>query len=144
MSHNCQKFATDLSAKLATRSRHVCMFFGAGVAKVCGLPDVVGLQKKVLADLEEPHKALFAKQLNKRNLEQALSRIRRIAALLKDSDVTGTVKTDDAKGTKPTVETKETIDGLTATAADKLDEFVCQAIVKELDLSTADLKPMLD
>jgi hypothetical protein len=86
------------------------MLFGAGVVKACGLPDVDGLQKKVVADLEEPHKALFAKQLSKRNLEQALSRIRRIAALLKDSDVTATAETNDAKGTKPTLETKETID----------------------------------
>jgi hypothetical protein len=73
---------------------------------------------------------LFAKQLNRRNLEQALSRIRRIAALLKDSDaVAGT---------------EDSIEGLTAAVADKLDELVCQAIVKELDTSGADLKPMLD
>jgi len=69
MSHNPQKFAASLGAKLATRSRHVCAFLGAGVAKACGLPDVADLQSKVLAELPEPHKSLFAKQLTNRNLE---------------------------------------------------------------------------
>ena len=130
MSHNNRNFVTNLGAKLATRSRHVCVFFGAGAAKACGLPDVEALQKGVLARLEEPHRILLAKQLNRRNLEQALSRIRRIAALLKDSE--------------PISGTEDSIEGLTAEVADKLDELVCQAIVKELDISSADLRPMLD
>src|SRR4051794_11797138 len=85
MPHNPQQFAAHLSAKLATRSRHVCTFVGAGVAKACGLPDVARLQEKVLSNLEEPYKSFFETQLTNRNLEQALSRVRRIAALLKGS-----------------------------------------------------------
>lgn len=123
MAHNPSKFAIGLSAKLAARSRHVCTFFGAGTSKACGLPDVAQLQAKVLADLNADEKTLFATQLNGRNLEQALSRLRRIAALL-----TGTTL----------------LEGLTATTAATLDKNVCQAIVKELDLSSADLKPVKD
>lgn len=112
-----------VSAKLATRSRHVCTFFGAGTSKACGLPDVAQLQKKVLEQLKAEERALFANQLSGRNLEQALSRLRRISALL----------TGDAE-----------LEGLTAKTAAALDKSVCQAIVKELDLSGADLKPARD
>jgi hypothetical protein len=101
----------------------VCTFFGAGTSKACGLPDVGQLQARVLADLNPTENALFAIQLNGRNLEQALSRLRRIAALL-----TGTSE----------------LEGLTAATAVNLDKNVCQAIVKELDLSSADLKSVKD
>jgi hypothetical protein len=123
MAHNPSKFAMGVSAKLAARSRHVCTFFGAGTSKACGLPDVAQLQAKVLADLNATEKALFVTQLTGRNLEQALSRLRRIAALL-----TGTA----------------TLEGLTAATATALDKSVCQAIVKELDLASADTKPVRD
>jgi hypothetical protein len=56
-----------------------------------------------------------------RNIEQVLSRLRRIAGL-----VTGA----------------ETVDGLTATQASALDISVCQAIVSALDIATANLTPM--
>ncbi len=138
MSHNPQKFAANLSAKLATRSRHVCTFLGAGVAKACGLPDVADLQKMVLAELAEPYKALFGTQLANRNLEQALSRVRRIAALLHGS---AGLTAQHGKEGEPA---KETIEGLSAEAAEKLDELVCQAIVKALNIDTANLAPMLD
>ena len=134
--HNPQKFAANFSAKLATRSRHVCTFLGAGVSKACGLPDVADLQKGVVAKLPEPHKGLFETQLKKRNLEQALSRVRKIAALLKDS---APVETKAGS-----VATAETIEGLSATAASDLDALVCKAIVEELNLAKANLSPMQD
>ncbi len=136
MAHNPQKFAANFSAKLATRSRHVCAFLGAGVSKACGLPDVRDLQKGVIARLEEPNKALFANQLTKRNLEQALSRVRKIAALLKDSAPI------EAKTGAATAQ--ETIEGLSETAANTLDEMVCKAIVDELNITKANLGPMKD
>src|SRR5882724_11576317 len=80
--HKPLDFATSLSAKLATRSRHVCAFLGAGVACACGLPDVVRLQTQVLDALTGDDRSAFEEQLKGRNLEQALSRLRRIAALL--------------------------------------------------------------
>ncbi len=119
--HDPQKLATGLSAKLATRSRHVCAFLGAGVARACGLPDVAGLQNDVLADLEKPLRSVFSGQLEGRNLEQALSRLRRIAAL-----ITG----------------DETVDGITAQEAAVLDVAVCKAIVRALDIEQANTLPI--
>lgn len=119
--HNPVEFATSLSAKLATRSRHVCAFLGAGVGCACGLPDVVALQDRVLSGLDKRSKAAFASQLNDRNLEEALSRLRRIAAL-----VTG----------------DQTVDDLTRGQAEELDRAACKVIVEALDLEDADLKPM--
>lgn len=119
--HNPVDFAAGLSAKLATRSRHVCALLGAGVGSACGLPDVVGLQKQVVSSLNNDHRAALEAQLAGRNLEEALSRLRRIAALL----------TGD-----------QTLDNLTAAAAANLDKVVCHAIVKALSLKGADLKPV--
>lgn len=108
--HNPMQFATSLSAKLATRSRHVCAFLGAGTASACGL-----------ADLDGPSQEDFGRQLDGRNIEQALSRLRGIAAL-----VTG----------------DEKVGGLSAARAAELDTAVCQAIVKALDIEGADLAPV--
>ena len=121
--HDPQKLATGLSAKLATRSRHVCAFLGAGVASACGLPDVAKLQKAVLADLAEPDREVFSRQLESRNLEQALSRLRRIAALISGD---------------------ESVDGITAKEANALDSAVCKAIVGALDIEKADIVPVGD
>src|SRR5262249_21227876 len=118
--HDPLNFMTSFGAKLATRSRHVCVFLGAGASRACGLPDVTGLQKRVLEKLNEADRKALATQLSGRNLEQALSRLRRIAALLNDN---------------------QTIDGLTAAEAGSLDKSICKTIVDELDLAKADLAP---
>jgi hypothetical protein len=119
--HDPQKFAHELAAKLATRSRHVCAFLGAGVGRACGLPDVTQLQTQVLDALEDDDRKPFEIQLAGRNLEQALSRLRRIAALLSGG---------------------ETLDGLTAAKATDLDNTVCHKIVEKLDIGAADLNPI--
>jgi len=118
--HDPLKFVTGLSAKLAARTRHVCVFVGAGASKACGLPDVATLQMSVLQDLDATKRAAFELQLKERNLEQALSRLRRIAGLLNDD---------------------QTVDGLTAEAATELDADVCASIVKQLNVEHADLEP---
>ena len=120
--HDPVRFAIDLSAKLATRSRHVCMFLGAGVSRACGLPDVAMLQERVLRALQPEEANAFSRQLKGRNLEQALSCLRQIASLLSDGD--------------------NTLDDLSATQAADLDKRVCQAIVKELDITSANLDPV--
>lgn len=120
--HDPLKFATGLSARLATRSRHVCAFFGAGVARACGLPDVAQLQERVLAALQGDDRTIFLSQLAGRNLEEALSRLRRITTLLSDG---------------------KTIDGMNAARAGVLDKAVCKAIVKELEITeNVDLSPV--
>lgn len=116
-------FANGLSAKLAARSRHVCAFVGAGAARACGLPDVAGLQDSVLAALTGAQRTAFEVQLAKGNLEQALSRLRRIAVLLEG--------------------TGDRVDGLTADEAHALDRAVCRLIVAALDLDGADQTAML-
>jgi hypothetical protein len=117
--HDPLRFANDLGAKLAARSRHVCAFLGAGVGCACGLPDISKLQGKVLTALKPEDRELFKKQLENRNLEQALSRLRRIAALLSGD---------------------QSVDGLSSAQATVLDSAVCQEIVKALEINaSADL-----
>jgi hypothetical protein len=77
----------------------------------------------VQSGLEAEDRAAFDLQLNGRNIEQALSRLRRIAGL-----VTG----DDK------------VDGLSAAQAAALDTKVCQLIVSALDIKDANLKPVED
>lgn len=121
--HDPLNFVTSFGTKLATRSRHVCAFLGAGASRACGLPDVPQLQKRVLDKLDEPDKRALTTQLSGRNIEQALSRLRRIAALLSDD---------------------QTIDELTATKALNLDKSICRAIVSELDIANANLAPAVN
>ena len=75
----------------------------------------------MIADLTDSHRALFENQLRGRNLEEALSRLRRMEGLL----------TDD-----------QTLDGLTKKDAQDLDVSICKSIVKQLDASNANLAPM--
>ena len=121
--HQVMSFANGLSAKLAARSRHVCVFLGAGASCACGLPDVNGLQTLVLKELLGNQRDAFQRQLSGRTLEQVLSRLRRIAALLDDPS--------------------DKVDGLTAAEATDLDRAVCQLIVQALELADADITPML-
>lgn len=121
--HEVMPFVNGISAKLAARSRHVCAFLGAGASRACGLPDVAGLQSLVLDGLGNDHRAAFEQQLAGRNLEAALSRLRRIAALLEG--------------------TSDEVDGLTAEQARALDVEVCRLIVAALDLGNANVGPML-
>ena len=116
--HDPLSFVADLGAKLATRSRHVCVFLGAGVSNACGLPDVGTLQDRILDSLGAEDKEAFEPQLSGRNLEEALSRIRRISALLGSGE--------------------DTVDGLTAEKANKLDNTICRIIVEALRIKNAE------
>ena len=120
--HDPHNFVSSLSSKLATRSRHVCFFFGAGVGRSCGLPDVDGLQDIVLSALDQGHRALLNHQLQNRNLEGALSRIRRIANLISG---------------------EETVDGLTADTARDLDRSICQQIARALNIDAEANDPVI-
>lgn len=121
MKHNPVDFTTALSAKLASRSRHVCAFLGAGSSQACGLPGVKELQKVVLSDLEEKYKVTFQHQLEGRNLEEALTRIRRIAALVNED---------------------EEFDGLSKKNANALDAAVCKSISNALSIQSAIFEPV--
>ena len=120
--HDPVLFVNDLSSKFASRSRHICVFLGAGASRACGLPDVSQLRKRVMKRIEGDHRTLLERQLEGRNLEQALSRIRRIADLLAGDSL---------------------LEGLSGETARELDRMVCQSIVAELSIEQADLDPAL-
>lgn len=122
-SHDPLKFAGALSAKLAARSRHVCLFFGAGVGRACGLPDMAQLQQRVTARLPQADRPILTTLATGRNLEGALSRLRRIAALVSGAN---------------------TVDDLTAEKAKSLDSAICEAVVAELEVNPAQLAPMMN
>ena len=120
--HHPRDFVSTLGLKLATRSRHICVFLGAGVGRSCGLPDVEGLQQAVSNALDNDSRALLGRQLQTNNLEGALSRIRRIATLVSGDD---------------------TVDNLTAERAEELDRTICQQIVRALGIDTIDIHPVI-
>lgn len=119
--HSPHTFATDLGAKLATRSRHVCLFLGAGVAKACNLPDVVELEARVQTELSDGERDAFVRLLEGRNLESVLSHLRRYDGFVPDG---------------------KTIDDLTTDQAKDLDKSVCQSIIRALCLDTAEYSPV--
>lgn len=121
--HAVMSFVNGVGARLAARSRHVSVFLGAGAARACGLPDVARLQELVLDGLGDDYRAAFEQQLAGRNLEAALSRLRRIATLLGDG--------------------ADQVDGLTGVSAADLDRTVCRLIVAALEVGRADLTSML-
>ncbi|MEE6283267.1 SIR2 family protein [Georgenia sp. MJ170] len=116
-------FVNGLSEKLASRSRHVCLFVGAGASRACGLPDVAGLEEHLRTSLSGDALASFERLLTGRNLEQVLSRLRRIAALIQD--------------------TTDEVDGLTGSQANELDVKICRRIVDRLAISPGGTDPML-
>jgi hypothetical protein len=121
--HDPLRFINALSAKLASRSRHVCVLLGAGASRACGLPDIAGLTTAVQSSLAKQQSLALTSLLENRTLEEVLSRLRRIHALTDDTD--------------------QKVDGLTAVEAQDLDRAICAAIVAELELGGADLTPML-
>lgn len=121
--HQVLGFANDLAAKLAARSRHVCLFLGAGSSRACGLPDITSLTEHIQANLDGEQLTAFANQIQHRNLEQVLSRLRRIAALL--------------------AEEAGQVDGLTSEAARDLDRAICRLIVEAVSAENADEAPVL-
>lgn len=121
--HDVLRFANALNEKLASRSRHVCLFIGAGASRSCGLPDVKGLETHLRETLEGDQLAAFELLIDGRSLEQVLSRLRRMAALLDGNS--------------------QRLDGMTAQAANDLDVEICRQIVAKLGLEGADLAPMI-
>lgn len=119
--HDVLEFARGFSGRLATRSRHVAVFLGAGTSKACGLPDVQSLQECISKELEGDNKTHFDTLIKNRGLEQALSRLRRIAAVVEGDD---------------------RVDSLDADSARQLDSKICEVIVAEIENSDCDLDPV--
>ena len=120
--HDPCAFVASLGTKLAARSRHVCMFLGAGTSRSCGLPDIKSLEGHVLNALSTENRAALETQLRSHDLEGALSRIRRISALIEGED---------------------TVDGLTSDRARELDGAMCRQIIKSLGVDPEDNSPVI-
>ncbi len=120
MTHDPIRFLSSLGSKLATRSRHVCFFFGAGTSRAGGLPDIGQLTAKIIAALEPAQREMLTRLLNEGGLERALSRLRALQSMLREG---------------------QTLDDMTAHDAAVLDAVVCDLIIRELDVASADLIP---
>jgi hypothetical protein len=94
------------------------MLIGAGASCAAGLPTLPQLEQRVLDALEGDDRDAVAALLETRNLEQALSRLRRLAALLEEG---------------------EQLAGLDRARAEALDEKICAVIMTAVDLGDADL-----
>lgn len=94
---------------------------GAGTSKACGLPDIAQLTEAIKDDLGELSRSQFASLVSAMNLEEALTRLRRIAA------IAGT----------------ETIGGLTAEQARQLDTEICDAVIARLSQPATSMEPIL-
>ncbi|MFM2721643.1 SIR2 family protein [Microbacterium mcarthurae (nom. nud.)] len=121
--HDVVRFVNGLSEKLASRSRHVCVFIGAGASRACGLPDVTGLAQHIDQALTGDQSEAFKRLSQGRNLEQVLSRVRRIAALLDHTD--------------------DLVDGLSSQTARELDLTICRLIISQLAVANAQVDPAL-
>lgn len=122
--HSPSEFVAELGQKLASRGRRVSLLLGAGTSRACGLPDVAGLETEVLGTLEPADQTRLRSLLKDNNLEEVLSRLRRISALLGS--------------------TSQKVDSLTGSQAGELDKAICAAIAQALRLERADLAAMRD
>lgn len=121
--HDPQHVAAELTAKLAARSRHVCFLTGAGTSRAAGLPDLVGLEAAVTARVPAEITPRVAGLLEGRNLEEALSRLRRVASLLGPGDA---------------------FDDFDQASASATDAAMCAAIIAEVTDADADLAAFVD
>jgi hypothetical protein len=119
--HDPEIVVRELAQKLASRARHVCAFLGAGASASAGLPTLKELEDLVVKSVGRTSQ-LKALLVN-RNLEQALSRIRRMAGLL---------------------EGEETLGGLSREQAQELDREICESIIGAVSLEQAETRPFVD
>jgi hypothetical protein len=117
--------ASELASKLSARTRHVCVFFGAGVSRAAGLPDLSGLQNavKTSVELNDAQRTQVSTLLATQNLEEALSYLRRLALILGPGEL---------------------LKGFDSTSAQALQTAIIRAIIQALDSTKADLTAFRD
>lgn len=64
----------------------MCLLTGAGTSQAAGLPGIHRLAEHVLSEADDQDRPLIQDLLDGRNIEEALSRVRRIGALLQDGE----------------------------------------------------------
>lgn len=111
--HDPLKAAIELREQLASETRRLLFFLGAGTSMAAGLPGILALTKQVSERLIEPQKSGFARLCgeipNDPNVEMVLDRIRTLRDLIGEN------------------KNKE-YDGFNRDDAQKLDAAICQAI----------------
>lgn len=100
------------------------VLLGAGTSCAAGLPDVNGLLKQVLSDLTGEELALATDLYQERNLEEGLTRLRRIRGLLGDSE--------------------ESFAGFTAKSAESLEGGISARIIQALSTSDFSQEPSVN
>jgi hypothetical protein len=118
--HNPLTAATELAAKLSARTRRVCLLLGAGSSCAAGMPDVVGLLDRIKGRLKDDVLDNAERLYKDRNLEEGLTRLRKIRALLGED---------------------ETFDGFGAASAAELEKQILTGIIAELSAPPATLDP---
>lgn len=116
--HDPERVTRELAGKLSTRARHVCMLLGAGASVAAGLPTIADLEALVETALPLDLRPAYQSQRSGRNLEQALSRIRKIRTLLGPG---------------------ETLSGMDADQAARLDAAICAAVTNAVDATGRDI-----
>lgn len=125
VSHEPAEAAGQLASKLAARSRHVSLLLGAGSSRPAGYPDVAGLRQILLDQLSADYPAV-THVFDGRNLEEGLSWLRRVAALLAaDTDVFGPITRAEAVALDAKI-TGVVIEAVTG-EPDTLDPYVALA-----------------
>lgn len=114
--------ATELAGKLSARTRHVTVLLGAGASRSAGLPDLNGLQGIVKGSdrLTKTQQQQVAELFKTKNLEEVLSYLRRLIAILDDSQSLGTFNLQ---------------------AANELQRVITSAIVPALDHTGSNPEP---
>lgn len=116
--HSSEEVARELAGKLASRARHVCVLLGAGASCAADLPALAELEKRVIKALKGKDKQKARTLFVDRNLEEGISRLRRLESLLEDG---------------------EELSGLSGEDARELGQKICGAIVHAVDSSDASL-----
>jgi hypothetical protein len=137
--HDPFEVATLFARKIATRERHVCFLLGAGASRSAGLPDMAGLKSQITEKLgahtaASPQNVVHDPDivtdadlnlaLETRSIEQALTWLRKIAALLDEES--------------------DTVGGLNKAKARALDKKLSNLIMTTITESNYELAPFLD
>lgn len=118
MPFDAVKAVAELSAKLAARNRHVSLFLGAGASMTAGLPSLSQMNDAVLQRLSEASRESATALFATRNIEQVLTRLRRISAIADDG---------------------ATVGDFNRSSATALDREICAAIVDVVSRPKGDL-----
>jgi len=80
------EYAALLAKKLGSRQRHVCFLLGAGASKPSGFPDIAGLKDEILRREQERNQNQLASILKDRTVEQSLTWLRKVDAILGEGE----------------------------------------------------------